>query len=454
MTGTVRRRGRRCRVPLLVLAGALMVTAVPASADPGGPEHVEVIVFVDPDGRNPGSAARSVARAHGVDVVQVYEHAQSGFLGRVPAGRLNGLRANPNVLLVGRDGPVSVADTAPLPTGIERVRAHHNPGVPTSGTHQAVDADIAVLDTGIDATHPDLHVVASVDCSRAHLDGECRSGGDTDASGHGTAVAGAAAARDNGSPAVGVAAGARLHSVQVFDDTGDGWRSNVIAGIEWVTERADEIDVANLSLAGPAGEEYDLPLARSADAGVGYVLAADNDAADIATVSPAGHDDALTVSALADFDGLPGGEAAPTCREDVDDTLADFSNYGAGQETVDVIAPGVCLTTTGAGGSYVESSGTSMAAPYVSGAAALLASNVPRPLTRDDVDTSYATIVANGSSDWDASSDPDGVQEPLLDVSAEVFAATLLDDPPPPPAPEPEAELVGLLESILRLLDL
>ncbi|MGH3516055.1 MAG: S8 family serine peptidase, partial [Haloechinothrix sp.] len=63
-------------------------------------------------------------------------------------------------------------------------------------------------------------------------------------------------------------------------------------------------------------------------AGVTFVVAAGNDATDAKTFVPAAYDEVITVSALADFNGKPGGGAAPTCRDDVDDTFADFSNYG------------------------------------------------------------------------------------------------------------------------------
>ena len=73
------------------------------------------------------------------------------------------------------------------------------------------------------------------------------------------------------------------------------------------------------------------------------MVAAGNDSADAAESTPAAYDEVITVSALADFNGQPGGGAASTCRADQDDTFASFSNYGA---DVDIIAPGVCINST------------------------------------------------------------------------------------------------------------
>ena len=112
----------------------------------------------------------------------------------------------------------------------------------------------------------------------------------------------------------------------------------------------------------------DTAIANSVNAGVVYVVAAGNDAIDAAQFSPASHPDVITVSALADFDGLPGGLGAPTCRTDVDDTLADFSNFGP---SVEIAAPGVCIYSTFLNDGYIGTySGTSMASPYVAGAVA------------------------------------------------------------------------------------
>jgi subtilisin family serine protease len=140
------------------------------------------------------------------------------------------------------------------------------------------------------------------------------------------------------------------------------------------------------------------------------VVAAGNEADDAKNHVPAAYDEVVTVSALADFNGQPGGGAAPTCRADEDDTFANFSNYGA---DVDIIAPGVCILSTWKRAGYNTISGTSMATPHVAGGAALYASTHP---TASPAQVKSA-LQAAGTTNWTPTQDPDGVQEKLLNVA-------------------------------------
>ncbi len=240
-------------------------------------------------------------------------------------------------------------------------------------------------------------------------------------------MAGSAAALDNGIGVVGMAPGARLHAVKVLNDRGSGYMSWIVAGIDWVTARADTIEVANMSLGCECSSAaQDKAITNSVAAGVTYAVAAGNSDKDAATFSPANHPDVITVSALADFDGKEGwavGNATspPYCRVDQDDTLADFSNFGL---LVELAAPGVCIQSTWPGGGYNTISGTSMASPHVAGAAALLAST-RSTATKGDTVAIKDLLVKYGNTVWTDDS-KDGQPEALLDVSSEEMFAPKL----------------------------
>ncbi|MFD6756538.1 S8 family serine peptidase [Micromonospora gifhornensis] len=230
---------------------------------------------------------------------------------------------------------------------------------------------VAVLDTGIDATHPDLagRIVQARDFSR--------SGSAHDGHGHGTHVAGIVAGSGAASDGLrkGVAPGARLLVGKVLDDNGSGYDSDVIEGMEWAAHSGAK--VINMSLGGEATDGTD-PTSQalndlSAQTGALFVVAAGN-AGEARTVgSPGAATAALTVGAV-----------------DRADELAWFSSRGprVGDNGLkpEITAPGVGIVAarsagtgmgTPVGEAYTTASGTSMAAPHVAGAAAILAQQHP-----------------------------------------------------------------------------
>lgn len=387
---------RRSVPLLLVLFAALSLQLIAATAAFAASGRYIVVLQ---DGASPVDAARR----HGAAPEHVYRHALRGYAATLSDAALAKVQRDPAVRFVSVDRPITLGKpgggggsiTPPkqsIPTGISRI-GQAGDRTDGSATNDGVSStiDVAVIDTGIDRTHPDLNVVGGYNCS---------SGASyTDGNGHGTHVAGTIGARDNGFGVVGVAPGVRLHAVRVLNNQGSGSWSSVACGIDWVAGN-DAIEVANLSLGG-AGTQ-DGPCAVTTDAlhlaicrltnstvnDVNVIVAAGNDAADAAGFTPAAYDEVFTVSAWADFDGTATGVFTGTpCRADEEETFANFSNWGA---PVDLAAPGVCIASTWKGGAYNTISGTSMASPHVAGAAAL-----HRSLTGDGADATRAALLAS-----------------------------------------------------------
>lgn len=416
----------------MLLAVIVSVGSAAAQSTPGS----TYVVVLQPGAVDSNSAASALARANGGTVGFVYKHALRGFSIRATAAGAAGIARSPAVASVEADQVFTVTAQS-MPTGIQRIFAPGNAGIDIDGLDdKRVDVDVAVIDTGIDLDHPDLNVVGSTNC--ATFFATCGSGGD-DGNGHGTHVAGTIGALDNGIGVVGVAPGARLWAVRVLGNNGTGTTSQIIAGMDWVTARASTIEVANMSLSGGASASIDSAANGMADAGVAIAVAAGNNDANAANYSPARAAKVLTVSALADYDGLPGGQSLPPsdfCL-DQDDTLADFSNWGS---TIEIAAPGCRILSTYLNGGYAWINGTSMASPHVAGAVALLAS---RGFVRSYTGVSglYSTLVSNGNLSWTDDSG-DGIKEPLLDVSGSVFAPVMVGDSgggSPPPNQPPTA---------------
>jgi subtilisin family serine protease len=232
---------------------------------------------------------------------------------------------------------------------------------PPSNGFTAVIKPIAVIDSGIDSTHPDLNVVLSKGFGQP--DG-------TDANGHGTHVSGIIAAKPDAKGVQGVLPGAPLWALRVFDSSGTGTTTDVIAACDFVAQNATQTNVCNMSLGGGFSQSLNDAVDACVDRGVVMCVAAGNSSDDAGGHSPASAPKCICVAALADSDGLPGGRGPKLSDGDPDDTFASFSSFGS---VVKVIAPGVDILSTWpvAKGSYQTESGTSMATPHVAGMSAL-----------------------------------------------------------------------------------
>jgi subtilisin len=338
------------------------------------------------------------------------DFAFDGFSVKIPDPKaLDIIKQDPNVAFIEQDKLVHI-NSQVLPTGIERIGDNRS-SVIAGGASKDINADIAILDTGISLNHHDLNVYRQ----RTFVAGTTSADDDN---GHGTHVAGIAAAKDNSIGVVGVAPGARLWAVKVLDKDGAGAISTIIKGIDYITQHANQIDVVNLSFGcectSPA---LDAAINSSVQAGITYVVAAGNDHKDASTFSPANDPNAIAVSAIADSDGKCGG-AGPATNHGNDDSLADFSNYG---KVISIAAPGVNILSTYKDNSYATLSGTSMASPFVAGAAALYKAShksaPPSEVRSALLNTgSIESTKCNGDGHGYFVGDPDGLHEPLLYV--------------------------------------
>jgi len=366
------------------------------------------------------------AKSHGGDIIQEYSHALKGFAVKVQNDQAieNIKKNNPSVAYIEPDFQVElyrkpnspvIEAVQTLPPGINRIDADQSSALSGNGKDDPnpVDVDIAIIDTGIYLTHSDLNVFKNVTFVKRTSNGN-------DDNGHGTHVAGIAAAKDNGIGVVGVAPGARLWAVKVLDRNGSGSLSDVIKGIDYVTANADKIEVANMSLGCQCtSSAMNTAIHNSVQAGVTYVVAAGNSASDASTFSPANHDDVIAVSAIVDTDGKC-GHLGPSTSYGADDTFASFSNFGS---KVDMAAPGVNIYSTYKSNSYATMSGTSMASPHVAGAAALYKSThqvspqaVKQALYDNGIDSSNANCDANGNGLGYFTGDKDVYAERLVNV--------------------------------------
>ena len=232
------------------------------------------------------------------------------------------------------------------PWGIDRIDA------PAAwGTSVGTGVRIAVVDTGINSDHSDLKT--SGGSSRVFLGPNFSNPAKNskDDNGHGTHCAGSAGASDNSIGVVGVAPNCTLIAVKVLDKQGNGWVSNIIAGIDWA---ADNADIISLSLGTTSNVSA---LEDSVDAAVAagvLVVAAGGNEGQIGNppLYPGAYASVIAVAATNSSDGVP-----------------SFSTKGS---YIDIAAPGVSVLSTWKDGGYATLSGTSMATPHVAGAAALL----------------------------------------------------------------------------------
>ncbi|WP_078628060.1 S8 family peptidase [Streptomyces sp. NRRL F-2664] len=346
-------------VPAALLAAAATTLAPPpdTAAAPDGPVAPYVVTLKDTASRAPTRALAAEAAEAGDEVGPVYEAVLDGFAVRTTAARAAALAADPRVASVepdavfhtttGIDTP-QVQPQSPAPWTLDRIDQRELPldGSYTYAT-KAEGVTVYVVDTGINTRHQEFGGRARSGTNAVFLEGS------RDCNGHGTHVAGTV-----GGATYGVAKGVSLVSVKVADCRGDGRLSAMIKGLDWVVKDAARSPgtpaVANMSMGGSRSRALDSAVLRITASGITFVAAAGNDGRNACGGSPASVPQAVTVGAT-----------------DAEDRRARFSSYGS---CVDLFAPGVSVVSASkdSATSTARSSGTSMAAPHVAGAAALL----------------------------------------------------------------------------------
>ncbi|MGG3004700.1 S8 family serine peptidase [Geobacillus stearothermophilus] len=275
----------------------------------------------------------------------------------IPASAVELLRRWPGVDYVQQDTTVAI-DSQAANWGVAETKAAvmHTRGITGKGVK------IAILDTGVDLHHPDLSVAGGA-CLLSYCPNSYQ-----DDNGHGTHVAGIIAAKDNNIGSVGVAPEASIYALKVLDRYGEGNVSTILAGIEWAIKH--QMDIINLSLAAPE----DVPVLKEAvekayKSGILVVAAAGNNGhangAGDTVEYPAKYDSVVAVAAV-----------------NQDHVRMPYSATGA---AVEMAAPGegiystvpVSLDPDGRHDGYTYMSGTSMAAPFVSGVLALYKQQYP-----------------------------------------------------------------------------
>jgi subtilisin family serine protease len=419
MFNSISRTTVRTLSSVLLIASAGLI-ATPASAvapdkgDGGAPvvganragaiKGHYIVVLNDRTSPSARADARLQATSKGGKVTHVYGAALKGFSATLPDRAVQALRHNKNVAYLEVDSRVSIDTTqTPATWGLDRIDQRNLP-LNNAYTYDVTGSGVTayIIDTGIRSTHTEFGGRVGSGFTSIS-DGR----GTSDCNGHGTHVSGTV-----GGSTYGVAKGVSLVPVRVLDCNGSGSNSGVIAGVNWVTSNHAARSVANMSLGGSASSALDTAVSNSIASGVTYAIAAGNSNANACNSSPARVASALTV-----------GSTTST------DARSSFSNYGT---CVDLFAPGSSITsawnTTDTATNTI--SGTSMAAPHVTGVAALYLQANP-----DATAAAVSSAIVTNATPNVVTNPGSGSPNRLLHS---LFGAT----PPPPPPPPPGGNLL------------
>jgi len=348
--------------------------------------------------------ARSLSALHKGALKHLYKSALKGFaVQNISPAAAAAIAADPRVERVEADQVMTAIGTeSPATWGIDRIDQNVLPlDNAYNYTNDGSNVTVYIIDTGINFGHVDFGGRASTGVDEVTIGGSA-----ADCNGHGTHVSGTV-----GGTRYGVAKNVQLVAVRVLNCAGSGTTSGVVAGIDWVTAHRVLPAAANMSLGGGLSTTLNQAVARAVASGVTFAVAAGNSTANACNSSPSSEPSAITVGAT-----------------DVNDTFAYFSNYGS---CVDINAPGVSITSDWYSSNTATNtiSGTSMATPHVTGAAALYLSANPTATPAE-----VALALSTNATPDAISSVPAGTVNLLLYTG---FIGGSVPAPPPPPPPLP-----------------
>lgn len=377
-------------------------TSPPLTAAP--PPFVDVLISFK---NAPGPDEHAVVRQQGGAITETYWLVPA-VAARVPAAAVAAIGRNPLVDVIEPDAEVLAHDLElDNAWGVARIGA----GLVHDAGQSGAGIKVAVLDTGIDYTHPDLdaNVVGGWDFVNNDAD-------PMDDHSHGTHIAGTIGAEDNGAGVVGVAPGVQLYALKVLGANGSGSWSHIISALQWCVNNGMHVTNNSYGSATDPGSTVRQAYANAYAAGVLIVASAGNSGTSDGNTDtvgyPARYDSVIAVGATTSSDTRP-----------------SWSSTGP---TVELAAPGSSIYSTLPGGRYGGKSGTSMACPHVVGAAALvMATGVT-----DIVDVRQVLAVTSqdlGASGWDT-----WYGFGLVDAAAAFSLARTAPAPAPAPEPDPE----------------
>ncbi len=330
-------------VGMLVISFVSAVLAIPANDNAVGLERVPVLIGFT---QVPGPSEQALVRGRG-GVIKYSYNLVPAIAASIPEAAIQGLLRNPNVTHIDPDIKVYAIDPELDDSwGVKRIGA----GTVHDGGNKGTGIKVAIIDSGIDDTHPDLaaNCVGGYDFVNNDDD-------PMDDAGHGTHVAGTVAALDNDIGVVGVAPEAELYALKVLGADGSGDYSDVIAALQWAVDNGIQVTNNSYGSSGDPGETVKTAFDNAEAAGVLNVCAAGNSG------NPPGRGDNVIYPARY-------ASCIAVAATNQDDKRARFSSTGP---DVELAAPGVDILSTYIGGGYATGDGTSMAAPHVAGTAAL-----------------------------------------------------------------------------------